>query len=73
MAVASTYLKERNEALTQDLMRGHTPGEVAKKYQLSLPYIRSILREEGNDHLLDGAKPRIRRKKKIARTGHLTG
>lgn len=56
----STNLKERNDSLTMDLKKGIDPVEVAHKYKLSLPYIRSLLRKEGNDHLLDGAKPRRR-------------
>lgn len=55
-------LNERNRAMTFDLEQGLSAEDVAMKYNLSLPHIRSILRREGNDHLLDGAKPRHRTK-----------
>lgn len=60
MSRTNIDLNERNRAMTRDLESGIDPEEVASKYRLTLPYIRSILRREGNDHLLDGAKPRLR-------------
>lgn len=57
-------LNERNRALTLDLEQGTKADDVAKKYKLSLPYIREILRRDGKDHLLDGAKPRLRTKRR---------
>lgn len=63
MSRTNIDLNERNRAMTRDLESGTDPEQVATKYNLSLPYIRSILRREGNDHLLDGAKPRLRTKR----------
>lgn len=56
-------IAHRNKAMVEDLRAGVTAEGLSKKYDLTPAYIRELLRKSGDDHLLDGAKPRNRRKK----------
>lgn len=60
MGTRHVDFSERTDAMVRDLQGGLSPQALAAKYRLSLPHIRKVLRDEGRDHLLDGAKPRER-------------
>lgn len=60
MGTRHVDFSERTDRMARDLMGGLKPEALAAKYGLSLPHIRKLLRDEGRDHLLDGAKPRER-------------